>query len=89
MVKKLGNNLIELVNKPINPISRRQDTPEIFDITTVVYVANVEFIMNNDNIFDGTVTSIEIPKKRAIDIDDMYDFNFAESILNDALSGGG
>jgi len=88
MVKKLGNNLIELVNKPTNSISRRQDAPEVFDITTVVYVANVEFIMSNDNIFDGIVTSVEVPRYRAVDIDDMYDFNFAESILNNTVSEG-
>jgi len=88
MVKELDDGLIELVNKPINPISNRQEAPEVFDITTVVYVANVEFIMNNDNIFDGIVTSIEVPRHRAIDIDDMYDFNFAESILKNTFSGG-
>jgi N-acylneuraminate cytidylyltransferase len=88
MVKKLGNNLIELVNKPTNSISRRQDAPEVFDITTVVYVANVEFIMSNDNIFDGIVTSVEVPRYRAVDIDDMYDFNFVESILNNTVGEG-
>ena len=87
IVKKSGNNLVELVNKPLNSISRRQDAPEVFDITTVVYVANVKFIMNNASIFDGTVTSIEVPKHRAIDIDDIYDFNFAESILKNTFNG--
>ena len=86
MVKASGNNLIELVNKPTNSISRRQDASEVFDITTVVYVANVEFIMNNTSLFDGTVTSIEVPKHRAVDIDDIYDFNFAESILNNTFN---
>ena len=86
MVKELDNNLIELVNKPTNSVFRRQDAPEVFDITTVVYVANVEFIMNNASLFDGTVTSVEVPRHRAVDIDDMYDFNFAESILNNTLN---
>jgi N-acylneuraminate cytidylyltransferase len=89
MVKELGNNLIELVNKPTNSISRRQDAPKVFDITTVVYVANVEFVMNNDNIFDGVVTSVEVPRHRAVDIDDIHDFNFAESILNNTFGEGG
>ena len=89
MVKKSSNNLIELVNKPVNSIFRRQDAPEVFDITTVVYVANVEFIMKNNNLFDGMITSIEVPKHRAVDIDDMYDFNFAESILNNTFKEGG
>ena len=86
MVKESGNNLIELVNKPTNSISRRQDAPEVFDITTVVYVANVEFILKNSNLFDGMVTSIEVPKHRAVDIDDIYDFNFAESILSNTFN---
>jgi CMP-N-acetylneuraminic acid synthetase len=89
MVKESGNNLIELVNKPTNSIYRRQDAPEVFDITTVVYVANVEFIMKNNNLFDGMITSIEVPKHRAVDIDDMYDFNFAESILNNTFNEEG
>jgi CMP-N-acetylneuraminic acid synthetase len=86
IVKESSNNLIELVNKPTNSIFRRQDAPEVFDITTVVYVANVEFIMKNNNLFDGVVTSIEVPKHRAVDIDDIYDFNFAESILNNTFN---
>ena len=77
------------MNKPANSISRRQDTPKVFDITTVVYVANVEFIMKNNNLFDGMVTSIEVPKHRAVDIDDMHDFNFAESILNNTFNEDG
>jgi len=88
MVKESSNNLIELVNKPTNSISRRQDAPEVFDITTVVYVADVEFIMKNNSLFDGAVTSIEVPKHRAVDIDDMHDFNFAESILNNTFNEG-
>ena len=86
MVKESGNNLIELVNQPTNSISRRQDAPEVFDITTVVYVANVEFILKNSNLFDGMVTSIEVPKHRAVDIDDIYDFNFAKSMLSNTFN---
>jgi N-acylneuraminate cytidylyltransferase len=44
--------------------------------------------MNNASLFDGTVTSVEVPRHRAVDIDDMYDFNFAESILNNTFNEG-
>jgi CMP-N-acetylneuraminic acid synthetase len=83
MVKKLDDGLIELVNKPVDSISRRQDVPEVFDITTVVYAADVEFIMNNNSIFDGSVTSVEIPKERAVDIDDEIDFKIAEILMQE------
>lgn len=85
MVKRFRNNQVEILNKPDNMIFHRQDAPEVFDITTVVYVASVEFILKSNNIFEGVVTSIVIPKERAIDIDDIHDFNFAEFLLTNNL----
>jgi CMP-N-acetylneuraminic acid synthetase len=82
MVSKVDQNFVELVNRPNEVIFNRQNAPKVFDITTVVYVVNVEFIMTNDNLFDGRVASVEVPKYRSVDIDDIYDFKFAESILN-------
>lgn len=32
--------LVELVNKPTAKVSRRQDAPIVYDMTTVAYVAN-------------------------------------------------
>tara|TARA_R100001369_G_scaffold29049_1_gene52152 strand:- start:11100 stop:11789 length:690 start_codon:yes stop_codon:yes gene_type:complete len=81
MVKCNSEGVVELVNKLSNDVTRRQDAPEVFDITTVVYVSNPEFIMKNYGLFSGVVTSIEVPKSRAIDIDDIYDFKLAEAIL--------
>lgn len=82
MVKVSNDGFVDLVNKPDVRINRRQDSPQVFDITTVVYVTSADFVLNNDGIFSGKVTSIEVPKERAVDIDDIYDFRFAEVILN-------
>lgn len=81
MIKKIDNDLIELVNKPTSDVNRRQDAPEVFDITTVVYATTPEFILKSYGLFSGTVTSIEVPKARAVDIDDIYDFKLAQAIL--------
>lgn len=86
MVKHTDTGYLELVNKPEKEISRRQDVPKVFDITTVVYVANPEFVLNNYGLFSGKVTSIEVPKERAVDIDDIYDFKLAEAILSSNLN---
>ena len=83
MVKIDGNQMVELVNKPESSVFRRQDAPEVFDITTVVYVTCCDFVMEKNGLFEGRVTSIEIPKNRAVDIDDIYDFKLAEAILTD------
>ncbi|WCE29849.1 acylneuraminate cytidylyltransferase family protein [Vibrio sp. SCSIO 43137] len=84
MVKYDQNGFIVLVNSPKTDVTRRQDAPEVFDITTVVYATTPDFVMNNYGIFSGKVTSVEVPKHRAVDIDDIYDFKFAEVLLQDA-----
>ena len=81
MVKKSGSGYFELVNKPECSVERRQDAPKVYDITTVVYVVSPNFILNSYGLFSGNVTSIEVPKERGIDIDDIYDFLLAEAIL--------
>lgn len=81
MVKRNHEGIVELVNKPVSDVTRRQDAPTVFDITTVVYVSTPEFIMNNYGLFSGVITSIVVPKSRAVDIDDIYDFKLAEAIL--------
>tara|TARA_Y200000002_G_scaffold377344_1_gene382793 strand:+ start:315 stop:1046 length:732 start_codon:yes stop_codon:yes gene_type:complete len=87
MVKMNGNKSIDLVLKSKNKISRRQDAPTVFDLTTVAYVLNPNFILNYNSIWDGKVKGVFIPKKRAIDIDDEFDFKIAEMIMGDKNNG--
>ena len=64
-------------------INRRQDVPATFDITTVVYATTPQFIANGTGVFDGRVGTVEVPKERAVDIDDIIDFKLAELLLDD------
>lgn len=82
MVKYKDNGMVELVCSD-SITSRRQDAPQVFDLTTVVYCASPEFIKNNTSMFSGKVASIEVPKYRAVDIDDMFDFKFAEFLIKE------
>lgn len=83
MVKQTESGMVELVNKPQGEVARRQDAPAVFDITTVVYATTPDFVFNNYGMFSGKVTSIEVPKERAVDIDDIYDFKLAEAIVGE------
>lgn len=65
--------------------SRRQDVPLMYDLTTVAYALRTDFIKKNQSIFEGRVRSVVVPKERAVDIDDVYDFKFAEMILQGAI----
>ena len=47
-------------------------------MSTVAFVASVQFIKTNNHIFEGKVKSVYIPIERSIDIDTEYDMNIAE-----------
>jgi len=75
------NGYASLVIPPKKPIIRRQDAPKVYDMTTVAYIVNPNFVKNNNGIFEGKVKSIIIPRERAVDIDDLMDFRIAELML--------
>ena len=81
MVRDWSDGSIELVMKD-SQVSRRQDAPIIRDLATVCYVANPEFVLSHDSIFEGRVKAVNVPKERAIDIDSLLDFQIAEFLLN-------
>tara|TARA_Y200000002_G_scaffold377601_1_gene383478 strand:+ start:851 stop:1564 length:714 start_codon:yes stop_codon:yes gene_type:complete len=82
MVKKSKNNNLNLLLDKKN-ISRRQDSPESYDITTVAYVIDPKFILNANNIWERDVLGVEIPKERAIDIDNLFDFKVANFLYHE------
>jgi len=81
MVKRMKNGYIDLIIKNDKNIYRRQDTPEVFNLTTVAYLTRPYFIKNSNNIFEGNVKAVEIPVERSIDIDTELDFKFAELLV--------
>lgn len=83
MVKFDDAGYVNLVNEPSGQVIRRQDAPVVYDITTVVYATTPQFVLNNYGLFSGKVTSIIVPKERAVDIDDIFDFYMAEILLKE------
>ena len=72
MVFKNKKNKVKLINK------KKVNQKKIFEITTVGYIAKVDYILKTKNLLFGSVNSIEIPRERAIDIDDEYKFKLAK-----------
>ncbi len=81
MVVTQDNGYSRLVMKPKEPVARRQDAPVVYDMTTVGYVANPEFVMRSDGLFEGRVRSVYVPIERALDIDTAHDFRLAECLF--------
>ena len=82
MVKIDKEGIVNLVISPEENITRRQDTPNVYDMTTVAYVTTPRFILENDSIFSGIVRHVHIPIERALDIDTLFDFKIAELLLS-------
>ena len=66
-----------------NYITRRQDAPPVYDMTTVTYAARPDFIMRAHSIFEGKVMVVEVPSERALDIDTELDFKIAEYLMKE------
>jgi N-acylneuraminate cytidylyltransferase len=82
MVKVGNDGFVDVVMNNKNDITRRQDAPKVFDITTVCYMASPKFIKESDSILMGDTTFIEVPRHRALDIDDDLDFEIATLLYN-------
>ena len=67
-------------------ITRRQDAQKAFNITTVAYAALPEYVLHTSNLMNGDVSAVTVPKNRAVDIDDINDFNFAEFLFQNTRS---
>ena len=82
MVKIDKEGMANLVISSENTITRRQDAPFVYDMTTVAYVTNPKYVLENDSIFSGKVRHVYIPIERALDIDTTFDFKIAELLLS-------
>ena len=82
MIKNDKDGFSSLVIPPTKTVIRRQDAPEVYDMTTVAYVVRPDFILQQNGIFEGKVRSVNIPSERALDIDTILDFKIAECLIS-------
>lgn len=80
MVRLDAEHYAHVVIPPEQHLVRRQDAPQVYDVTTVAYVARPSFILSADKLWDGKVRMLEVPTERALDIDTPHDFFLAECI---------
>jgi N-acylneuraminate cytidylyltransferase len=83
MVQFTNHGLVRLAAETQNAIIRRQDAPELFNITTVAYAVRTGFVMRAGGLFEGSVRAVEVQQERALDIDTEHDFRIAQLIAND------
>lgn len=81
MVKRNADGTVGLAIAPAGAIFRRQDAPAVYDITPVAYVTSPQYVMTHSGIFGGRTRAVLVPAERAVDIDTLLDFSFAECLL--------
>ena len=88
MVKRNLDGTVSLVIPPSTEVTRRQDAPSVYDMSTVAYVLRPEFVLAHDSIFAGRVRAVSVPPERAVDIDTLIDFKLAEFYLSQQVIEG-
>lgn len=68
---------------------RRQDVPEMYDVTTCVYVGDAAYIQSCTRLMEGRVGYVVIPTERALDIDTYYDIHLAQLLLTHPYTPSG
>jgi N-acylneuraminate cytidylyltransferase len=82
MVKENTDGTVGLVIPPQATVTRRQDTPIVYDMATVAYVVRPEYVMTHKSTFEGRVRAVYVSLERAVDIDTLMDFKMAEFLLS-------
>lgn len=62
-------------------VVRRQDVPNVYDITTVAYAARGAYVKTTSAVMQGKVKAVVVPNERALDIDTVLDFEIAEFLM--------
>jgi len=66
---------------------RRQDVPAVYRINGLIYLWRRDFLLqaSAETLFEAPHCMLVIPRERAIDIDDLFDFQVAELLLREGL----
>lgn len=62
-------------------IDRRQDLPKVYVLNGAIYVAQVDWLLNNKAFVTDETYAYIMPGERSVDIDNDLDFRFAEFLL--------
>ena len=78
-----GDGWAQLAGDSGRKVVRRQDAPTIWNLTTVVYVSRVGYVLSTPHLFSGRVALSPVPAERALDIDCEFDLHVADLVLRE------
>jgi N-acylneuraminate cytidylyltransferase/CMP-N,N'-diacetyllegionaminic acid synthase len=60
---------------------RRQDIPSLYFLEGTVYCSRIDTLRSECSFYHSSTLGYEVPKWKSIEIDDIYDFVMAESLM--------
>ncbi|WP_442594277.1 acylneuraminate cytidylyltransferase family protein [Neobacillus sp. D3-1R] len=61
---------------------QRQVLPKTYNLNGAVYVANIQWVLENKILVSSKTIGYVMPKERSIDIDTLFDLRLAEFLIN-------
>ena len=83
MITIAEDGAADLAIRPDGHITRRQDAPDVYELTAVAYAARRDGLFGHDSIFDSRTVAVTIPRERAVDIDTEFDLRMAKFLLSE------
>jgi len=81
MVVLDADNIARIVIDGVPAAATRQAVPAVYDVTTAAYAIRPDFVLKSESLFVGRVRAVEIPRVRAIDIDNPLDLEWVEYLV--------
>ena len=82
LVETDSNGIVHLSKPLLESVSRRQDSPECFDMNASIYVWKRDALLNNQSLFAPSTRLFVMPRARSFDIDDQADFEMVEWMMS-------
>ncbi len=62
---------------------RSQDLPKYYRLNGAVYIADIEYLIENNGFFGDRTKAFIMPQERSVDIDNYIDFELCKILLNE------
>jgi len=85
LVEADANGIVSLSKPPATVVTRRQDSPQCFDMNASIYVWRRQALFTNENLFTGNTRLFVMPRERSLDIDSQADFEMVEWMMTKGL----
>jgi CMP-N-acetylneuraminic acid synthetase len=76
MLESDGEDYLCLSKPSGTRASRRQETPQVWEMNNAIYVGSANFLSETEDILNGRVLGYEMPAERSLDIDTYSDVNY-------------